>query len=216
MKKYLKNGEKYGRLTVIKYSHRVKHEYKDSRRNFYTYYYLCKCDCGNVGTFAEDRLKSGNTKSCGCICHEKLLKRNTKHNLSKTHLYRIYHGIKKRCYNKKDSSYGRYGAKGIKMCDEWLSDFINFYNWATSHGYKNTLTIERKDYRGDYTPENCIWIPAEEQARNTSRNVYHEYKGKKKLLGEWAKEYNLPFTCVRKRLVRGWTLDKALNTPKLR
>lgn len=216
MNKYLNPGEKYGRLTVIKYSHRIKHEYEDSKRNFYDYYYLCKCDCGNVGTFVGNRLKSGNTKSCGCICHENLLRRNTKHRLSRTHLYRIYHGIKRRCYNKNDSSYARYGGKGIRMCNEWLSDFMNFYNWAITHGYKKNLTIERIDFRGNYTPENCTWIPFGEQAKNTSRNVFYEYNGKRKILPDWAREYNLPFTCVRKRLVRGWTLERALNTPKLR
>lgn len=216
VKKYLSVGDKFGRLTVLRYSHRVKHSFADSRRNFYSYYYECKCDCGKTGKFKEDALKSGNTKSCGCLNHDMLVKRNTTHNLSHTKLYKIYHGIKKRCYNPKDSHYEYYGGKGIIMCKEWLADFRNFYDWAINNGYKESLSIERLDIYGNYTPENCTWIPRCAQSRNTSRNVFYEYKGKRKILPDWAREYGLPFTCVRKRLVRGWSLERALNTPNLR
>lgn len=216
MKQYLKAGDKFNRLEVICFDHKRKRTYANSRNNHYVYYYLCKCDCGKKIIVEECSLKSGNTKSCGCLITDVLVKRNTKHKLSKTRIYKLYHYMKKRCYDKKCRGYKNYGGRGIKICDEWLSDFMNFYNWATSHGYNDTLSLERKDVNGNYTPQNCTWIPVKEQSKNTRRNVFYEYNGERKILPDWAKEYNLPFTCVRKRLVRGWTLERALNTPKLR
>lgn len=124
--------------------------------------------------------------------------------------------MKKRCYNPKCRSYKDYGLRGITICDEWLSDFKAFYDWAINNGYKDDLSIERIDVDKPYEPTNCCWVSLEEQAKNTTRNVFFEYKGQKKILGDWAKEYNLPFTTVRKRLGRGWDLERALTTPKLR
>lgn len=211
----LKIGEKFGRLTVMEFSHKEHKKYENSRRNYYKYFYKCLCECGNFVVVESKSLKSGNTKSCGCINHDKIVSRNTKHNLSKTRLYKIFHGMKRRCYNEKCRSYKDYGAKGIKICDEWKNNFIAFYDWAINNGYSENLTIERKDIHQDYCPLNCCWIPKAQQQKNTSRNVLYEYKGQKKLLGELAKENNLPFTCVRKRLERGWSLERTLTTPNL-
>ena len=124
--------------------------------------------------------------------------------------------MKKRCYNPTCRSYKDYGARGIVIHQEWLDDFRSFYDWAISNGYKDELSIERIDVNKPYEPTNCCWVPVSEQAKNTTRNVFYEYKGEKKILGDWAKEFGLPFTTVRKRLNRGWSLEKALTTPKLR
>lgn len=164
----------------------------------------------------EDNLKQGKTQSCGCLHNELLAKRNERHSLSKTRIYYIFNGMKDRCYNNKNKSYKDYGGRGITICDEWLNDFVVFYKWATENGYKEGLSIERIDVNKGYSPENCAWIPKEMQAKNTRKNVFYEYKGEKKILGDWAKQYNLPFTCVRRRLNRGWTLERALNTPNMR
>ena len=87
-----------------------------------------------------------------------------KHGQSKTRLYGIYNGMKQRCNNPKSQSYQYYGAKGIKVCDEWKNDFMAFKEWADANGYNDTLTIDRIDPKKDYCPENCRWLTINENA----------------------------------------------------
>lgn len=84
-------------------------------------------------------------------------------------LTRIREGMKQRCHNPKNPGYASYGGKGVKVCDEWREPRFGLYHfieWAISHGYSQTLTIDRIDPDGDYCPDNCRWITASE---NSSR-----------------------------------------------
>lgn len=82
--------------------------------------------------------------------------------------YKKWQGMKRRCYEKENRQYKNYGGRGIVICDEWLGEhgFENFYSWAMRNGYRDGLSIERKNVNGDYCPENCCWIPLPEQSRN--------------------------------------------------
>jgi hypothetical protein len=73
--------------------------------------------------------------------------------------------MKQRCEYPKHRSYKNYGGRGIKVCDEWHDDFQVFHDWAIAAGYKDGLTIDRVDNDGGYTPDNCQWITAAENAR---------------------------------------------------
>lgn len=201
-------GEVFGRLTCIESAGS-----KNGER-----LWKCKCECGMFTIVSTASLRSGNTKSCGCVRREALIKRNKVHGLStvngkKTRLYNIWVRMKQRCYDKNASDYYRYGGKGVKVCDEWKNNYENFHNWAMNNGYDDTLTIERKDFRGDYNPANCTWIPIEKQARNKKTNHFIEYKGKRKTLAEWSELTNINSSTIRQRLNLGWTVEKALTTP---
>ena len=88
--------------------------------------------------------------------------------ISKTRLYRIFTGIKERCYNPHCNNYKYYGGKGITICSEWLGEqgLQSFIEWALNNGYEEHLTIDRIDSSKPYSPDNCQWIT---QAENASR-----------------------------------------------
>ena len=136
------------------------------------------------------------------------------HGMSKSRLYREWSSIKRRCYNQHCKDYERYGARGIYVCVEWKNSFEAFMEWALSYGYKDNLTIERKNVDGNYEPENCLWIPFPEQCRNRRSNRVIEYKGERKILSEWAEELGINRATLKNRLLYyGWSTEKAFTTP---
>ena len=106
--------------------------------------------------------------------------------MSNTRLYRIYNKMKLRCYSKTNNAYKHYGGRGITVCQEWLDDFMNFYNWAMENGYSDNLSIDRINNNGNYEPGNCRWATAKEQANNTRATIFLTYKGETKPASEWA------------------------------
>lgn len=95
---------------------------------------------------------------------------NRTHNASTTRLYRTWYTIKRRCYEDDFAAYRWYGARGIRVCDEWRNSFEVFRDWALANGYRDDLTIERRDHDGDYEPDNCCWATMAEQGANKSNN----------------------------------------------
>ena len=200
-------NQRFGRLVVIK---RVENSPHGETK------WLCKCDCGNEVIVFGSNLKKQHTLSCGCLRKEKTIERHITHGLASSKLYRIYHSMLDRCYKKAQKSYSIYGGRGITVCQEWLDDFINFYNWAINSGYKENLTIDRIDVNGNYCPENCKWSTITEQSNNRRTSRYIEYQNEKHTIAEWAKIYQIPYTRFYKRVKRGWDMDKIINTPYLK
>ena len=146
--------------------------YRGKSNNMYWY---CQCDCGNGCFVNSQNLKSGKTKSCGCLRSEKASESNKHrgHDIPRKNnrIYRIYQGMKTRCYNKTDKHYLYYGARGISICYEWLNSFEAFENWALQNGYSETLTIDRIDNDGNYEPTNCRWATTATQNANKRHKV---------------------------------------------
>ena len=90
-------------------------------------------------------------------------------------VYTMWCNIKARCYRKTSPDYELYGARGIKMCDEWKNNSKEFIRWANSNGYKDNLTIERENSNSDYSPLNCKFITNEEQALNRRTRKDNKY-----------------------------------------
>ncbi len=125
----------------------------------------------------------------------------------------VWKGIKKRCNSKGRKEYANYGGRGIRVCDRWLGP----------DGYKSFLldmgavpvgmTLERKDNDGDYGPENCYWATWEAQTRNRRTNKLILFQGVEKPMIAWAEIFGVPYNIFRKRLGRGWSMEKAALTP---
>ena len=197
-------GNRYGKLTVVC---RAENAPKGISR------WECKCDCGKVVIVRGNNLRSGAVKSCGCLIKDKNANRAT-HNMSQTRLYRTWAGIKARCYYTSQPAYKSYGARGIKMCDEWLHSFDAFAKWALSNGYQDDLTIERIDNDKGYNPDNCKWIGLGEQANNRHSNIKITYKGDTRNLSEWCKIYGKDYYLVHNRMYKlGWDFERAISEP---
>lgn len=196
-------GEKYGRLTIIAPTERLSK--KRSR------YYRCQCECGRVVDVDIRSLKTGNTKSCGCL--RKLC--NIKHGDSQggkyLRLYRIWCGMKERCDTPGDTVFKYYGGRGIHYCDEW-KEYINFKQWAISNGYDDKLTLDRIDADGDYYPSNCRWIPYAEQNLNKRNSALITYNGETHCVSEWARIIGMNVGTLRSRISKKhWTPERALT-----
>lgn len=129
-------------------------------------------------------------------------------------LYNIWRGMCRRCELETHSTYKRYGAKGIKVCDEW-HEFNSFIDWAINSGYEDNLTLDRIDSTGNYSPDNCRWIGIKEQNNNRSNNRLETYNGETKTVAEWGENNELGLTAkqIHKRLEEGWSIERTLTTP---
>lgn len=174
-------GKKFGKLLVLEEcKERDKHK---------KIVYKCLCDCGSISYVTANNLRRENgTRTCGCskVGHATHGKRHTR-------MYGIWLGMKTRCYNKNRRQYKDYGGRGVAVCDEWKDDFQAFYNWAMSHGYNDTLTIDRIDNDGNYEPSNCRWVNWTMQQNNKRTNVNITFNGVTKTIAQWAKQLNIDY-----------------------
>lgn len=127
----------------------------------------CK-ECKRIYECDPHKLKYRN--HCGCM------KKGTiacKYAKSHPQLAQSFKHMMGRCYNNKNQDYYNYGARGITVCDEWLKDRNVFCEWSLKNGFENDrkLSIDRIDSEKGYNPDNCRWVDARIQGRNTRRNV---------------------------------------------
>lgn len=87
-----------------------------------------------------------------------------------TRLYSIWENMKSRCYNKNVPKYETYGKKGVRVCKEWKDSYDDFHDWAISHGYNSSLSLDRINPDGNYEPSNCRWANNTEQANNKTNS----------------------------------------------
>lgn len=118
-------------------------------------------------------------------------------------LYRIWAGIKTRCYNPNVRNFHRYGGRGIVMCAEWIDDPVAFIHWGLTHGWKPGLTIDRKDNDGPYSPDNCQFITRDEQAANRRDTIRLTWHDETLHLAGWAEKLGMSRGTLHDRYKRG-------------
>ncbi len=198
-------GKKFGRLLVVSRGPNYI-QLRNGKLEQTAARWECICDCENTLITSGNRLRSGKTKSCGCIV-------STQNKLSTSPSYRSWKAMNQRCYDLKNISYKNYGAKGITVCDRWKDSFHNFLQDMGQRG--EGWSIDRINFFGNYSPDNCKWSTAKEQASNKSSNNIISAHGQDNTLAEWAEITGIPWSTIRKRIyVLGWQIEDALIKKK--
>jgi hypothetical protein len=193
-------GKQFGRLTVLGIGQSPQ------------IYWKCRCECGEEKVVTGDKLRSGWTQSCGCLQRDRqseVGKKNRRHGYaSHTRIYKIWQGMKERCFNTKHNSYPDYGGRGITVCERWMA-FTHFL--ADMGEPPQGTSLDRIDVDGPYCKENCRWATASEQQRNKRNANKLTFDGKTQSIWDWVEELGLDYELVRARLRLGWSIDDALT-----
>jgi len=200
-------GNRYSKLLVIKRITNIG----EPRIKF-----LCKCDCGNETIVLGQNLRSGTTKSCGCLNIELFKKRvaiiNTNHSNSKvgkvTVEYRTWQSIKERCLNISSKSYKYYGGRGIKMFEGWVNDFDSFLKYMGKRPSKIHSIDRFPNMNGNYEPNNVRWATPKQQGENTRKVVNLTYNNITMNLSDWGRYFKVKPEAIRFHLKKGRSINQ--------
>lgn len=209
----IESGMRFSRLVAIqlmvKGSKRVKEEW------------LCVCDCGEKRSVRSHSLRTGHTKSCGCLQREIVtqggrLKIEHGHARSSgvarpTPTWSSWNSMIRRCNDKNARDYHLWGGRGITICDRWG----NFSAFLEDMGVRPAgTTLDRIDNEKNYEPGNCRWATKQEQGRNRRDNIVVEHEGRAATLAEWSEVTGIAYATLNRRYHRG-KLGSELFAPPL-
>ena len=195
-------GQTFGLLTVLK---------RGPNADDGKIQWVCACRCGFQNALVRaSHLKSGNTRSCGCLQPEVASTINRKHGSWQTREYAIWEAMKGRCQNQKNSGYRYYGGRGIRVAP----DFQTFEGFLAYMGpCPPGCSIDRIDTDGDYCPGNVRWASHSTQMRNTRVNRRYEFGGQNLTLIEWCERTGFRLSTLAGRLRLGWSIKDVLTLP---
>ena len=134
------------------------------------------------------------------------------HRMSHTRTFRTWLSMKRRCYNPNVRKFANHGGRGIVVCDRWLSDFTAFL--VDMGEQPDGMSLDRIDNDGPYSPDNCRWATASQQARNRRDTVFINIDGVTKPFVDWCEQYGIGYYTARTRIQRyGWDARRAITTP---
>ena len=169
----------------------------------------CICDCGNEAYVVATDLVKDNTKSCGCMSSRNFVgERNKTHGMSKTKIYGVWRLMNERCTKPQNKSYKDYGARGIQV--KW-NTFEEFY-LDMGETYKEGLTIDRIDSKGNYCKDNCRWATRADQNRNKKSNIMVSFNGETKPLKTMCIQLGIDYKkAYYKYKTRKWTFQQIVE-----
>jgi hypothetical protein len=182
MKRVNLQGQKFGRLTVVRYHDSIRGRSR----------WECACECGRTKIVPAGSLRGGGVRSCGCWLDEvrRALGRrgrgNYKDGRTGTPTYESYQSMMGRCYIMSAGNYSRYGGRGIRVCERWHS----FENFLADMGERPAgMSIDRIDPNGNYEPGNCRWATAWDQQRHKREQTHckhgHEFTSENTYVATW-------------------------------
>lgn len=181
--------------------------------NFKTNYghkmYHVKCsECGWESNMRKYDIKI--TKKCTHIKINGSYRDFNKYKWANKRINKIFNGMIQRCYNENDKAYRWYGAKGIKICDEWIENPNLFEEWALNNGYTDKLTIDRIEENENYAPDNCRWIPNKDNAKYKSTTSLIEVDGEIHTGKDWSRKLGFGINVINK-YIRRYGLDNTIE-----
>lgn len=203
------SGLQVGRLTVIGPAGR---HHKTGAIHWH-----CRCECGNEIVVDGQNLRKAMAKSCGCLQRDVRRQMNRDaaiHRMSNTPTWHSWYAMRSRCHSPSDQAYGRYGGRGIIVCERWRSSFEKFLE---DMGERPSLahTIDRyPDNNGNYELGNCRWATRREQNRNRRSNRLLTLNGETMCIADWADRLGLTQNSIYCRLRSGWSVEQALAVRK--
>lgn len=179
--------------------------------------WFVQCDCENHTIKSVDgtSLTRGLTTSCGCVARQRAASRLAisarKHGMFGTPIYSIWFNTKSKCTKPSHHDYLSFGAKGIKICSEWM-EFLPFYEWANSTGYEDGMHLIRFNPMGDFTPDNCTWAYDRKKVSSNSPNLSKLiiYKDEMHSVSEWSRITGIGSSTILARLNKGVPPEIAL------
>lgn len=178
-----------------------------------------RCDCGTFIEARDHAVRTGGTKSCGCLQRQRaaasLRATRLRHGMSNTPEYRAWAKMLARCNNPNDGSWRNYGARGIAVAPEW-GTFDRFFADMGSRPSANH-SLDRVDNEAPYSAANCRWATREQQVRNRRVSLTFDADGCPASLTEIAAAHGLKYHTLYNRIRReGLTLEQALAKPSRR
>lgn len=195
------SGQSFGRWTVSSYAGDAS--------------WSCLCECGTERNVPGFSLRSGISKSCGCLAAESASSRLLKHGHARigntTPEYRAWAAARERCTNPNKKNWHRYGGRGIRMCDEWMASFEAFLEYIGARPSSVHSLDRYPNNDGNYEPGNVRWATPEQQGRNTSATRFLTIRGETMCLEDAAKKFGKHRKYISRRLDKGWTDEQAVG-----
>lgn len=199
-------GDRFYRLTVIDVAAPTVRTNGALRKCW-----QCRCECGGEIIVDQSRLRTGNTRSCGCLYRDSRQSCRVTHGQSGNATYRSWTAMKWRCLNPNNPYYSYYGGRGITVCERWRESFEDFLQDMRERPPGHSL--DRIDNDGNYEPGNCRWVLPAMQTENRRVTIWVEWRGERIRLTEAIRRSGISKDAVRSRLKLGWSLDDALSVP---
>ena len=204
-------GRKYGALKVLDV-HIARTSGGNPKRML-----RVRCDCGAVFVRADKSIQKAKYPTCrACYVAGVQKEFGNQHPL-----YRTWENMTHRCYDPKFPYYERYGGRGITVCARWCGVMDRGQKWGSIDGFKNfvadmgdkpakSYSVDRIDNDGPYSPENCRWATAAEQAANREDTTLVEISGHVKPVGAWAVLLGIPSSSLYTKIKNGHDPREAL------